>query len=377
MLAFALAASLALLPGDPPASAPAPLPFDAVTIDARSNFEAVGVADFDKDGDLDLASGDSWFAAPDWTRHPIGAVGAADGYRLDFADVPLDVNGDSWIDIVSCSWHRRAVVWRENPGAAHEEIAQWPAWTEHVVDEPGNMETALAVDVDGDGRLDFVPDVTDKVVWYRVENGTLVRHDVSATIGGHGIGVGDVNGDGKNDFVKPGGWLAAPDWEFHPFPADFALGHLGIAIVVRDFDGDGDADLFAANGHDYGTCWLEQTADPAHRFVKHDVDHDWSMGHSLALADLDGDGVPEIVTGKRFHAHDNDPGVGDPLVIFDYAFDRATRAFRRTTIHEGGAIGAGLTLTAVDLDKDGDVDLVCPGKSGLYLLMNSRKPGLR
>ncbi len=352
------------------------LAFDLVTIDATSNFESVGVADFDKDGDLDLVSGDSWFAAPDWTRHPIGTIGAQDGYRFDFADCPLDVNGDGWIDVVSCSWHRRAVTWRENPGAA---LADAKEWTEHVVDEPGNMETAIRVDVDGDGKDDFVPDVTDKVVWYRVEGGTLVRKDVSTTIGGHGIGVGDVNGDGKKDFVKPGGWLEAPEWKFHAFPSEFALGHLGIEIVVNDFDGDGDADLFAANGHDYGTMWLEQTSESGKEpaFVKNEIDRDWSMGHSLALADIDGDGAKDIVTGKRWHAHDNDPGVDDPLVVYAYSFDREARAFRRMTLHEGGTVGAGLSITAVDLDRDGDVDVVCPGKTGLYVLRHEWVRGAR
>ena len=37
-----------------------------------------------------------------------------------------------------------------------------------------------------------------------------------------------------------------------------------------------------------------------------------------------------------------------------------------------GTAGTGLQLTAVDIDQDGDLDLVCPGKSGLYLFENLR-----
>ena len=73
------------------------------TINDRSPFEAAGVADFNSDGLLDVFSGDSWYAAPGWTRHKVREVPAGTNphYHEDFADLPLDVNGDGKADIVT------------------------------------------------------------------------------------------------------------------------------------------------------------------------------------------------------------------------------------------------------------------------------------
>ena len=179
--------------------------FEHITIAADSDFEACGVADFDRDGDLDIVCGDTWYESPDWTRHPIGLIRSVGGYRIDFADVPMDVDGDGWIDVVSCSWHDRGVFWRRNPGTPDGD------WKMQIIDRPGNMETAIGADVDGDGRLDFVPNTVNATVWYSLSNGTLVPHLVSADRGGHGVGVGDVNGDGRPDILGPDGWFRGPE----------------------------------------------------------------------------------------------------------------------------------------------------------------------
>lgn len=342
--------------------------WELVAVAPDSDFEACGVADFDRDGDLDIACGDAWYAAPDWTRHEIGLVRSVGGYRVDFADLPVDVDGDGWIDLVSCSWHDRGVFWRRNPGA---DGGPWPMT---VVDQPGNMETAVLADVDGDGTPDILPDVADKVVWYSVENGGLTRHDIDLTRGGHGIGLGDVDGDGRADLVGPDGWWQAPEdrragsWKFHP---EWSLGAAGIRIIVCDLDDDGDADLFWGMGHDYGIAWLEQgVADDGSRtWTRHDIERTWSQAHGLVEADLDGDGRAEIVTGKRRYAHNgHDPGGEDDLIVCTYEHDPASGRFIREVLTSGGDVGAGQYPVVIDLDADGDLDVVLPGKSGLWVL---------
>lgn len=339
-----------------------------VAVDAESDFEACGVADFDNDGDLDIACGDAWYEAPEWKRHSVSLIRSVGGYRVDFADVPMDVDGDGNMDIVSCSWHDRGIFWRRNPG---EDGASWKTF---IVDQPGNMETAIAADVDGDGALDFLPNVTNKTVWYRVENGTLQRHTISSDQGGHGIGIGDVDGDGRADVLGPNGWYRAPEdpikgtWVFQP---EWNLGAAGISIVAHDFNGDGRTDIFWGMGHDYGLYWLEQTRDEHGKraWLRHTVDTSWSQAHGLVLVDLDKDGSMEIVTGKRRHAHNgNDPGGDDELRVCTYAFDKDLGRFTRTFLTQGGQVGAGHYPVVVDLDADGDLDVVLPGKSGLYIL---------
>lgn len=382
------------------AQLPPTLQWKKVVINPMSDFEASGVADLNKDGNLDIICGDKYYAGPDWKPVEICPIKNDGGYRIDFANVPMDVNGDGWMDIVSCNWHAQSVTWRENPGA------KGGVWTEREVDKPGNMETAVAMDIDGDGKLDFLPDVQQQTKWYRVEGNKLVGHVASPTVGGHGIGAGDINGDGRVDILKPGGWLEAPEdrvkgeWIWHP---EWNMGAAGIEIVAHDFTADGLTDVFWGMGHDYGLFWLEQTreTDPAKKWIKHEIDKDWSQAHAVVVIDIDGDGRQDIVTGKRRYAHNgHDPGGNDPAVMWVYAFDRYANTFRRVSIDQAPAAkkedldaidaaggdpseviykkarlhgpGMGLAPTVIDIDGDGDLDLVAPGKSGLFLYLQEK-----
>src|SRR5262245_24066091 len=179
------------------------------TINDQSGFEAVGVADFDGDGKLDVVSGDSWYAAPNWTRHKVRDVprGADPHYYEDFADLPLDVNKDGQVDLVTCAYFSRRIAWVENPGDPTK------SWTDHTIDKPGPMETGYFVDLYGDGTTVFLPNVARKVLWYELVSTPEVqwkRRELSPEGAGHGIGHGDVNGDGRIDIIAPQGWYEQP-----------------------------------------------------------------------------------------------------------------------------------------------------------------------
>ncbi len=366
-------------------------------INGRSPFEAAGAVDINGDGKLDVFSGDSWYAAPQWTRHKVRDVppGTNPHYYEDFADLPLDVNGDGKSDILTCAYFSKRIAWVEQPSDPTE------AWPEHTIDHPGPMETGLLVDIDGDGKQDFLPNIAGNIAWYSLGSQKpevkWTKHDLGKEGRGHGVGTGDVNGDGKLDIVTPRGWYQQPNqatkvWPFH---AEFELGSASIPIIGRDFDGDGLTDIVWGMGHDFGLFWMRQLRGPDGKRVwtKDRIDTAFSQAHTLLLTDLDNDQQPEIITGKRVYAHEVEPGATAAPCLYSFQFDRAQSRWVKQTIYEGlpatnapaeaakrsalddferGSAGTGLQLSAIDMDADGDLDLLCPGKTGLYWFENSR-----
>jgi len=346
-------------------------------INAESRFEAGTIMDVNRDGKSDILCGGFWYEAPTWEKHVVREIREEGGYHYDFANLPMDVDGNGWVDTVGAAWHNKMVYWVRNPGKTGEP---WPVFE---IDTPGNMETAITADINGDGQPDILPNIMSAAAWYEFKrdpaapNGVRwIKHDLPQAAAGHGIGAGDVNGDGRCDVVAPNGWLeqmADGSWTWH---AEFQLGTTSIPILVHDVDGDGDSDILWGLGHDYGIYWLEQGRDPngQRTWARHLIDDSWSQPHFPLLADLDGDGADDLVVGKRYHAHNgHDPGGNDPVCVYYYTFDRGAKRWTRHVIHEGGRVGFGINTVAEDIDGDGDLDVLAPGKSGLYLLENLRR----
>lgn len=340
--------------------------------------ETCAIADIDGDGLLDIVSGPHWYKAPDWTKYAMREIPVIQGYIDNFADVPLDVNGDGLVDIVSGSWFRKQIAWYENPGKPGK------LWKEHIIDRPGNVETLCLVDIDGDGIPDILANVFEGgsgalVCWYKTHLGAephWKRIDLGKEGITHGVGYGDIDGDGQIEIITPQGWYKAPEkpgeeeWVWHP---EFELGKTSIPILTYDINGDGLQDIIWGGGHEYGLFWAEQKigSNNQRQWIHHEIDMSWSQSHTIALADIDGDGVAELVTGKRYLAHGGrDPGSAEPTCIYWYKLDRKHATWTRHIIDEGTGVGCGMQICVADMNGNGKLDVIVPGKGGLYLFEN-------
>jgi hypothetical protein len=351
--------------------------------------EGAAIADVDRDGRPDIIAGRSWYAAPDFAPRALRVIADWNGYVQSNGDHALDVDGDGWVDVVAGSFNPTEVHWFRNPGK--DGLLKGQAWKDSLlVDTKATQnEISFMHDLDGDGTPEWVVDSwnTDAPVyaWKLAKDAagkpTMQRLTLSERGNRHGMGFGDVNGDGREDVVLGGGWLERPamdaftsTWRYH---ADWEPLEASAPMLVRDLTGDGRADMVVGAGHAYGLWWWEQLApkpDGTTQWSRHDIDTTFSQVHALAWADLDGDGADELIAGKRKWAHNatGDPGVNDPAVLYYFKWDARTRRFTRYPIAQG-TVGTGLQIRTGDLNGDGRVDIVVAGKSGTYLLLNQGK----
>jgi hypothetical protein len=368
--------------------------------------ECVSVADFNGDGKPDIACGRNWYEAPDWKKHENFRDGAeTNGPETDDnSEFAMDVNGDGRPDVVSSGWMRmKGAFWYENPGP--EGLKAGVKWKARHIHSAQNMEGVVHGNITGKGRDDvlcnhWAPVPGQGVTWLEHidKEPWFIEHVVGTEGDFHGNGLGDINGDGRLDIVTPTGWYEAPadprskPWKFH---ADYFVPRLeqpkqwaaaSHPILVHDANGDGLNDIVAGISHSYGLVWLEQKVDAGRRsFVSHWIEKDFGQCHTLALGDLNGDGKPDLVTGKRLFAHHGrDTSCYDPLFAFWYdvqggKFERHVLSYNHLPWYSGeknhnpppnGAIGMGMNVVIADLNGDGRNDIVASSKAGLYVFFN-------
>jgi hypothetical protein len=371
--------------------------------------EGATYGDFNKDGKMDVVYGPYWWEGPDFkkqhtygdasrmsnvtkpdgTQQTIpgfkGALGTENEYSKNFFAFAHDFNADGWTDILILGFPGEASWWFENPQGKDGK------WAQHVAIDVTDNESPNFLDLTGDGKPEIVcssggyygyaqPDPADptaKWKWHNISpKGPWQRFT-------HGLGIGDVNGDKRLDIIEMSGWWEQPAslsgdpvWQKH----DAMFGNGGAQMFAYDVNGDGKNDVITSlQAHGHGVAWFEQTADGWTKHLitgtKPEENPDGivvTQPHALALIDMNGDGLKDIVTGKRFWAHgpkgDADPNGAPALYWFELKRDNAQGATFKAHLVDDQS-GVGTQVVAGDINGDKKPDIVVGNKRGAFVFL--------
>lgn len=357
--------------------------------------DGINAGDFNRDGKMDIIAGPFWYAGPEF-KHA-SAFYAPQVFPTEKSPTDSmfsyvwDFNNDGWEDVLVLGRvHLHQAFWYENPRGRSG------FWKKHFAFHRVQGESPQFLDVDGDGKPELVAHWKDQWGFIR-PNWTEPTKEWSfnpITAKGewhhfyHGEGLGDINGDGRLDLILNEGWWEQPsdkaqiEWVSHPFL--FSDNKGGAHMFAYDVDGDGDNDVITSlNAHGWGLAWFEQIEmDGTISFEQHTImgsrDEEaeygvaFSQPHALALADINGDGSTDIVTGKRRWAHgpkgDVEPMAAPVNYWFELEQHQEGARFVPHLIDEDS--GLGVQLTVQDVNSDGRPDVLTASKLGAFVFLN-------
>lgn len=331
----------------------------SVTVDAVRDVKAV---DIDLDGDVDILTASTFQDKITWFENTDGAgVFSAEKVVSTNADFPLSVDAsdldlDGDIDLLSASANDSKIAWYENT----DGLAG--TWKQHeVATDAFGAVVVSAANLDGDEDVDILTasSFNNTIYWYESFLGRgRVQFGAVNIIGGvfdsqapHAVFGTDIDGDGDTDVLS----ASYNDNKIAWYPnIQGALGSQRIITVVADgardvfaadIDGDGDMDALSASGYDNSIRWYENFDGQGSFDLIHLVSDNASNAYAVFAADIDGDGDQDILSASSsddkiawYENEDGLGGFGDQIII--------TKAAKGAT-----------DVLAADIDGDGDMDV--------------------